>query len=462
MMCGLAVALAAPAAWARELQVGPGKEFARIEQALGRAGSGDVILVFPLPNDQPYEKTALLVQKKNVTFRGVMGPDAKRVKVSGKGYDYSGDKGTPRAIFQFSSGGDGCTVENFELYEARNRESNGAGVRCNGANDITVRNCEIRDNDNGAMSDGDKSLKTCVNFRFENCVIHHNGSSKNPGQTHNLYLMGTSVALSGCEVFGSTVGHNVKSRAHLTLLEACYIHDSQNREIDLVDADGITSVPDSHAILVGNVIVKNPKGDNGEVIHFGQDGGHERDGTLFLVHNTIVTPLNTAVIDLSSSKAKVAMFNNIIWDGGGAKGGQKLAAANRGGARLDNVSGANNWMSAGYSGALDGTKLDPKAQGFAGRGFVIPFVNPAKGDFHLAKPEGTVLNRGLAWAQLPKLTIGGKSVDLLQPTSQFRPPLGKEARPSDGKPDLGAYEFGKPGAPTSGPAKPTASAPTVR
>jgi len=66
------------------------------------------------------------------------------------------------------------------------------------------------------------------------------------------------VTLSACEVHSSLTGHNVKSRAHFTRVEYCYIHDSANREFDLVDAKATPPSKGSDAVLLGNIIVKNP------------------------------------------------------------------------------------------------------------------------------------------------------------------------------------------------------------
>ena len=238
-----------------------------------RPQPGDVILIYPREGGQPYEKTAVFVRQKDLTFRGVPAKGAKYVKISGKGFDYSGAGSTPRAIFQFNPGTDGCALEGFELSAAHNDSHNGAGVRINQANHVTVRNCSIHDNDMGIMSNGDGSLTAAVNQRIEHCEIHHNGDPADPGYNHNLYLGGTSVTLRFCEVHHSLTGHNVKSRAHHTRVEYCYIHDSANREFDLVDAAD-TAQPDSHAVLLGNVIVKDPQcAGNRTAIHFGQDGG---------------------------------------------------------------------------------------------------------------------------------------------------------------------------------------------
>ena len=230
------------------------------------------------------------------------------------------------------------------------------------------------------MSNGDGSPTTAVDQRIEHCQIHHNGDPSEPGYNHNLYLGGTSVTLRFCEVHSSLTGHNVKSRAHHTRVEYCYVHDSANREFDLVDA-AETARPESHAVLLGNIIVKDPKCQgNRAVIHFGQDGGKEHDGTLYLAFNTIVTPFISPVVDLSAPKAKASLVGQSGQRRRQRQSNQVLASA-RNGASLQGVTGSHNWLSGGFGG-VGGTRLDPTTNVFRRADFPL-FVSPAKHDYHL-------------------------------------------------------------------------------
>ena len=277
---------------AAELTVGPGKPFQRIEDALAKAQNGDTILVSALCRRRSLRESGGVRRQEP---HHLQGRPASAWPLSGKDFDYSGRGSIPRAIFQFSPGADGCVLDGFDLSGAHNDSHNGAGVRINQANDVTIRNCRIHGNDMGIMSNGDGTPKTAAGQLIESCLIYSNGDKADPGYNHNLYLGGTSVTLLGCEVHSSLTGHNVKSRAHLTVVAGCYIHDSANREFDLVDAKGDTTVPGSNALLAGNIIIKAAKCEgNKGVIHFGQDGGNEHDGTITLLNNTIVTPLYLA------------------------------------------------------------------------------------------------------------------------------------------------------------------------
>lgn len=386
VLLGLALAAGGRAA-AADRTVGRGKEFKRIEDAYAAASPGDVILVYPRDGGEPYEQTAVLVRKPRLTFRGAAGDvaraagggSAELVRISGTGFDYSGRGNTPRAVFQFDPEADGCVLEGFEIFGAHNESHNGAGVRINQADGVVIRGCRIHGNDMGIMSNGNGSLEAGVDQRIEYCRIYENGDPADPGYNHNLYLGGTSVRLRFCEIYGSLTGHNVKSRAHHTWVECCYIHDSANRELDLVDA-AETSLPESHALLWGNVIAKNPRcAGNRGVIHFGQDGGKGRDGTAFLYFNTIVTPFISPVVELSTPGAQVRMIGNLISDGGSRQTGQSLIGM-RGDAKPVVGVVADNWLAGSFA-FRPGFQAGEDDNLFA---WAWPlFTDPAAGDFRL-------------------------------------------------------------------------------
>ena len=430
---GGAILLMGTAAWAGELTVGPGKAFPTLEHAYDAAKSGDTILVYPQPGNKPYEKTALNVNKK-IYFKAVLGSDNKRIPLSGTGFNYSGANHVPRAIVQINLDGSGTIVEGFELSGARNDSFNGAGIRINAGNDVTIRNCEIHDNDDGLMSNGEVKDKTAMNQRVENCYVHGNGNRKDNGQNHNFYMGGGSITISGCEVASSVAGHNIKLRAHNARIEYCYIHDSANREFDLVDADN-TAIPNSDIVLIGNVIVKSRKAENHDVIHFGREKG-EHKGTLYMVNNTIITP-TYPLLRITDPNAKVNMINNIISDGDGAGKGLKLLEVKSSGS----VTGTNNWIAAAFT---TGPGVDLRNT-FTGRGGEVPpFVSAAKNDFHWSGSVTPFVNGGVTW---DKITLPDMDGCPKQPAPmklfQYKAPSGTEERPDDGRPDLGAFEFGK-------------------
>ncbi|HRI43918.1 MAG TPA: right-handed parallel beta-helix repeat-containing protein [Fimbriimonadaceae bacterium] len=365
--------LSVATASAATLTVGTGRMYARIEDANAAASPGDTIAVYRTAGDL-YVRPMILVTKANLRFVGM---EAAPVVLDGTGGNYSGAGSVPRAIFQANPGASGLVIENLELRNARNTSFNGAGVRINQASSVTVRRCLIHSNDMGIMSNGDGATPTSAsNQLIEYCQIYSNGNASNPGFNHNLYLGGTSATVQFCAIHSSTTGHNFKSRAHFNLLRYNHVYDSANRELDLVD-DWDTTRPHSHTVLLGNVIVKKlDMSGNRTVIHFGQDGGAAHNGTLFLIHNTIVTTYVSPIVQVSSTQARVDFVNNVIYNG--VQSAPTLVS----GHSLGTVSGNHNWISRGYS--LAGTSISPATRYQGGTVAAHPgFANASLGDYFL-------------------------------------------------------------------------------
>lgn len=331
----------------RVFEVGLGFAFERIEDAVAAANAWDTIFVHPLPDGAPYEKVAVLMRKPGITIKAT-GDASGQVRIAGEGFDYSGVGAVPRAVFQFNPEASYCTLEGFKVSGARNSSGNGAGVRINGANIVTIRNCEIHGCDMGVMSNGilgSPHEGAGVYQVYERLNVHHNGSPLKDGYSHNFYLGGWSAAIRHCEVHHSLSGHNIKARTKLVKIEDSYIHNSANREIDIVDSEESTQ-SDSNAEIDRCLIVKDPNClGNREVIHFGQDMGGKRNGLLIIYQSAIVSPFITPVIRLSSFGERALISQSTIWDGGAGTPGQTL---------LYSASGSDLLNTASYKLVLSG------------------------------------------------------------------------------------------------------------
>lgn len=280
----------------RTLSVGPGKQYSNISAAVAAAQPGDRVDIYQSRDD--YRGEHVLVKTPDLTIAGV---GAKPVTVDGAGFDFSGVGSVPRAIFQFNPSSSGCRLVNLELEGAHNKEGNGAGVRINQARNVTVEGCRIHGCDMGIMSNGKNGdPHAAENQLFDHCEVWSNGSQVSKGYSHNLYLGGTSAVVRFCKVHDSVVGHNIKSRCHLTTVAYSWIYHASDREFDLVDAWD-TERPGSDAILIGDVIEKNPNctGNRG-VIHYGIEHG-KHNGALILKNDTIITYFKTPIIDVNSA-----------------------------------------------------------------------------------------------------------------------------------------------------------------
>ncbi|MEE8106104.1 MAG: right-handed parallel beta-helix repeat-containing protein [Planctomycetota bacterium] len=429
--------------FADTLEVGPGKPHEIIETAYRDARPGDVIAIYPKADGKPYS-LALKVQKYGITFRGVS-KDGKRVHISGEGFVYTGSGKAPRAIFEFRKKADENTIENLLLSDARNKPGNAAGVRINQANKITIRNCEIRFCDMGVISNGDLESNTAADQRIFDSELHHNGSDRFRGGSHNLYLDGTSAWIRGCYIHDSTVGHNLKARTHLTRIEYCRFRDAAEREIDIVNSAS-TMPLGSNAIVLGCDIAKR-RGTNGNqgVFFFGADTGKtQRNGTLYIVNSTVSTPYNAGLVVLKSrfpaSKEApgvfVEFYNNIIWADGKRGRGRRIAEA-YGSGDTNKVTGRRNWFCFGYRPGAN-SRVDPRENVVGGVRDRPPFLDGPGRDFRMKSTE-MFGGKAIPLADLKLPNFGGDPDD--GKLRQFTAPLGCELRP-EGAPDLGAYKIG--------------------
>lgn len=432
----------APPPDAQALCVGPGKQYATIDDALSAAQDGDNIKIYAALSGD-YISPQLFVTQANLSFWGIRDENNERPRLLGGGFNYTGAGSVPRAIFQFQPGADNCVVKGLELYEAHNDSYNGAGVRVNQAKNIVVEDCVIHGCDMGVMSNGDAAAGT-GELRLVNCQLYANGNLGDPGYNHNTYAGGARFEMLGCEVYGSLTGHNVKSRAHVNEFRYCYVHDSANREFDLVDDAANTGLPGSYTIINGCIIEKAAGMDgNKSVIHFGQDGGNDHNGPLYIANCTIITPYISPVVQLSATNASVRFYNNIIWDAASGQSGQTLVAAS-GGADIARAAGGHNWLSAGFS-LPPGSSFEAGSMYIAAGGENPPFLDSAGGDYRLPSTFASqITDAGLAAGLIlpaPDDGLGGP-LDIL-PTECYRPPFSNMHRRPQGAPDLGAYESGQ-------------------
>lgn len=327
------------------LEVGDGKPFSRIEDALQVAAPNATISVFP--SAKGYSKTALKIEKPVHLITN------SNVVLDGTGFDYSGIGRIPRAIIQIDPGGGGSSIEGFRLTHARNQSHNGAGIRINAANNVSVSRCQISRNDMGVMSsgiDGDPSAGS--NQRFFECWIFENGSDEDPGYNHNLYLGGTSAYLDRCIVNDATTGHNVKSRAHFTSITRSIIYGGNNRQVDCPESWN-TSLPNSNLLLFDDLIVATPQPTgNGNLIHFGREKG-ERNGKAYVLFCTIYTQSSSPVLTLSSAGGSAELDATVVINS--SQSHPKLVSLLTG-QPTSAVTGSGNWLSQGYGAPFDGLK----------------------------------------------------------------------------------------------------------
>jgi hypothetical protein len=211
-----------------------------------------------------------------------------------------------------------------------------------------------------------------------------------------------------------------------------------NREVDLVDAVE-TARPGSDTVLIGNIIAKTrTEPGNRGVVHFGQDGGRGHNGTLYLVHNTIVTPFVSPVVDLSSAGASAVLIGNIIDDGGRSRPNQVLGDARRGGASARHITGSRNWLAPGFGNRLARTALTRTENTLADASREL-FVAPQAHDYRLREPWPGIAAAGDARLLRRLPATPGASAGPPPLARQYLHPLAQAMRPMTDRPALGAH-----------------------
>jgi hypothetical protein len=392
-------------------QVGPTRTYHTVG-SLPALKPGDVVEVDPATYNEVKRWTTAGTASQPIVIRGV---GSARPLFDATNQVVDGVLPNPRAVFQVEA--DYITLDSLEFRNARNGD-NGAGIRVTSGNNVTVTNCRITFCDMGIMCDNNSNLLITAS------EIASNGTSLYDGYSHNFYLGGNNATLRFCYIHDSLNGQNFKTRAHYTELLYNYIADSQDGEVGLVDASE-TAAPNSHAIMIGNIIISKPRlsgYNSGRFIQFGQDSGGAHNGTLFAFNNTFIAgDGRIQFLSANITNASIVAENNIFY------GSSQLVGTVGGG-----VSGTNNWaptaasIPATFAGTITGS--DPA------------FANRLARDLRLTR-SSPCRNAGLnVLGYMDGLGLPHSGVPMFEYVNHLQ----NRARPREGQLDLGAYEYSAP------------------
>ncbi len=434
-------------------EVGPGQPLANVGDVPWESlGAGDTVLIHWRATSYK-EKFVLCrqgTQSQPIVVRGVLGPNGERPIIAGDGattraaLDFWGEE---RGVIKIGGANKPAdtmprwiVLENLDVtsgrppfsFNGRNGTTayaqNAAAVYIEKGENVTVRNCVIRDSGNGLFA-GSQAKDLLV----EGNDIRDNGNAASIYE-HNNYTAAVGITFqfnrfrplrAGCS------GNNLKDRSVGTVIRYNWI-EGGNRNLDLVDAEDDPSLISDpryrQTFVYGNVLIK-PDGGNSQIAHYGGDSGNTdiyRKGTLYFFNNTVVSTRsgNTTLVALSTNEEHADIRNNILHV---TAAGSALAMVDAAGM----VELYSNWTKQGWvdsHGALDGTITD---HGGAVTGTSPGFTDEVGGDYHLASGSGS-LDKGtsLAAAALSAHALG----------LQYLPHQASEARPVDGPLDLGAFE----------------------
>jgi hypothetical protein len=280
-VCLAVLAVCASSAWAAILNVGPGRPYTKIQDAINAAANGDTILV----DSGTYvgrDCTMLFNGPCNITVKGNgptrpvldMGPDHS-VSIWGKGICTA----TPRSSNIKFDGLEFIHAAGRDLPPWNDDGHNGAGIRWDGGGLCHVTNCSFHDNETGMLITTTQGSSVLI----EGSVFHDNGDTQGTSAKHNIYGgSGGDASLDEFTlryswVYNATTAHDVKISAKTVKILYNRLGDElisvspltwggcQGNAID-VPKGGLT-------YIIGNMITKGEMaGGDGNVVRYGEEG----------------------------------------------------------------------------------------------------------------------------------------------------------------------------------------------
>jgi hypothetical protein len=278
------------------------------------------------------------------------------------------------------------------------------------------------------------SAQASKDVLVENCWIYDNGI-EGSAYEHNNYTEAMGIVFQFNQ-FGpprkNCSGNNLKDRSAGTVIRYNWI-EGGNRQLDLVDAghaELLNSPLYRQTLVYGNILIEPDGAGNSQIIHYGGDSGSTeryRKGTLYFHNNTVISTRsgNTTLLRLSTNDEACESRNNIVYT---TASGSHLALLNREGV----LSMRNNFLKSNWQDSHSGLTGKIHDNGGTLTGDEPGFADAGKQDYRLAAGSvcidaGTSLDPQI----LPAHTLA----------RQYKEHRATEPRTSDGKLDIGAFEF---------------------
>jgi hypothetical protein len=235
-----------PPAGARTWEVGPGLALTSAAQAAAVAGDGDRVVFWP----GVYRECAIWRQSR-LTIEARRPPASMNQTLMTQTI-VTGPSCDDRALFVFY--GNDITVSGLAFVRARSIWHTGAGILMEGAN-LTVENSQFLENENGILAGGPANSVV----RIGHSLFRGNGSCEG-SCAHALYV-GKRIArleVASCLFLDTHIGHNIKSRARMTIVRDTRIEDGPTGT-----SSYLIELPDGgDGEIVNNTLQKGANSDN--------------------------------------------------------------------------------------------------------------------------------------------------------------------------------------------------------
>lgn len=433
----LLIVAAARPALAADYDVGDGQTYATpAEVPWASLQPGDTVRIHA--RAEPYrERWGITVSgtvDAPISIVGVPADDGAPPVIDGQDA-IEGPDAHPRGLITIREGAEHLIVRGLELRGAH--PDNGfpdaaSGIYVESGRDLDFEALTIHGCGNGFFVAPD-----AADIRLADSIVFGNGNDGSIYE-HNAYTESDGIVYEGNR-FGplreAALGTNIKDRSADTIIRYNWV-EGGNRALDLVEPEEGAPVFGAAAqtnptFVYGNVFIKRDDAPtNSQVVHFGGDlgGGGERENLYFYANTVFSTRPTTTGFYLNAAAPHAVIVDNIFFT---TQGGASLRMLDTDTSTATTGSFDHNWVIDGWVLSADpGLAFDGLAQTGTLGGADPGFVSIVDEDLHLVA-DAAVRDAGVA---LPA------ELAAMPPTSQPTAP-GSEARPDDGSPDLGAFEY---------------------
>ena len=193
---------------------------------------------------------------------------------------------------------DGLTLQNAAIDASLG--ANGAGIRAEAGSQtytLTVRNTTFINNQMGILTDVSFPLDTIL---IGNIFIN-NGNGDVNSLGHSVYIStNNSLTAIGNEICGTILGHDIKSRATMNVIENNTLYDGAADPNQPSCTAGSTSfaldLPNGGvALVMGNTMIQGTSTQNEIMFAYGEEGLIYQNNSLTFMNNTMENTLGGAI-----------------------------------------------------------------------------------------------------------------------------------------------------------------------
>lgn len=183
--------------------------------------------------------------------------------------------------------------------------NNGAGIRAEAGN-LAVSHCKFNNNQDGILVNPNAATSVTID------ASSFSGNGIGDGYTHAIYANGIAIlTVTNSSFTGTNVGHDIKSRAHETVVRNTTLDDGVNSTasyaIDLPNG-GV-------AYLDGLTINQGQNTGNPTMISYGEEGNLNLNNTLTVSNSTFNNTRSGSSIGVNNYTNVVAALTNDTFNG---------------------------------------------------------------------------------------------------------------------------------------------------